>query len=356
MPRTSPRRVDAGLAGALVVAVLAASASSAPSRAASAPPLAHALVADAQAPLRTRRLQQVPISFRGGPVTTSTGEVVDVRVSDTLPVETATPEGWAEFLAGLTHGPELGRLTAYVVTFAEVQQICGSRAAGCYGANQIVVPGETSSELTPQAIVRHEYGHHVGYHRNNSPWLAVDWGPKRWASVADVCARVARGEAHPGDQGANYPRNPGEVWAETYRLMDERKAGITTATWPIVSPGFFPNDAALRAAEQDVVQPWTAPRTTTVSRMFGKATPKVWWIPVAASLDGDLRISATVPNNGNPDVALVASNRQTVIRRAQWVGQRVKRMSGSICGQRSLFVRVTQMGSVGRVRVSITTP
>ena len=318
--------------------------------------MAHALVGDAQTPLRASRLQQLPITFRGGPITASTGEVVDVRVSESLPPETSTPEGWAEFLARLTHGPELTRLTTYVVTFPEVQQICGSNAAGCYSANQMVVPGVTDFDITPEEIARHEYGHHVGYHRVNSPWAAVEWGPKRWASAANVCARVSRREAFPGDQGANYMRNPGEAWAETYRLMDERKAGITTASWPIVSSSFYPDEAALRAAEQDVVAPWTTARTATATRVFSRTTRKVWWIPLPAQLDGDLRISATVPRNGNQEVALVASNRQTVLRRAQWVGQRVKRMEGSICGQRSLFVRVTQKGGLGRVRVSVTAP
>ena len=55
------------------------------------------------------------------------------------------------------------------------------------------------------------------------------------------------------------------------------------------------------------------------------------------------------------DVALVASNRRTIVRRAQWVSQRVKRLEGSICGQRSLFVRVTETGLQGRIRVSVTT-
>ncbi len=289
-------------------------------------------------------------------MTTSTGEVVDVRVSDALPLETSTPEGWAEFLVRMTHGPEIAQLTTFVVTFDEVQQICGSRAAGCYGPNQMVVPGETGFELTPEEVVRHEYGHHVGYQRLNAPWVAVDWGPKRWASAANVCARVSRREAYPGDQGSNYARNPGEAWAETYRLMDERRAGITTATWQIIAPSFYPSETALQAAEQDVLQPWTAPRTTTSTRVFATATPRVWWIPVATPLDGDLRISATVPNGGNQEIALVAANRRTVIGRAQWVGQRVKRLAGSVCGQRSLLVRVTQKGSMGRVRVSITAP
>jgi hypothetical protein len=351
------RRIAVVLAGVVLAGALAASAAS--STGGEAPQTLHAravVAPELDATLTSARLQQVPITFRGGPTTTSTGETVDVRVSDSLPVETSTPEGWAEFLTRLTHGPEISQLTTFVVTFAEVQQICGSRAAGCYGANQMVVPGETAFDVTPEEIVRHEYGHHVAYHRLNAPWVAVDWGPKRWASAAGVCARVSRQEAFPGDQGSNYARNPGEAWAESYRLMDERKAGITTATWQIISPSFFPNEAALQAAEQDVVQPWTAPKTTVSTHVFGKRTPKVWWIPLATPLDGDYRISATVPNASNPEIALVAANRRTVIRRAQWVGQRVKRTDGSICGQRTAFVRVTQKGALGRVRVSVTAP
>ena len=103
------------------------------------------------------------------------------------------------------------------------------------------------------------------------------------------------------------------------------------------------------------MQPWTAPRTTSFTRVFGKKTAKVWWIPLSTPLDGDVRISATVPGRGIVDVALVASNRRTIVRRAQWVSQRVKRLEGSICGQRSLFVRVTETGLQGRVRVSVTT-
>jgi hypothetical protein len=204
--------------------------------------------------------------------------------------------------------------------------------------------------------VRHEYGHHIALHRLNTPWEAIDWGPKRWASAADVCGRVARRDAFPGDQGLNYTRNPGEAWAETYRLVDERDSGITTAMWPIISQSFYPTDAMLRAAKQDVVQPWVKPRTTAFTRVFGKKTAKVWWIPLSTPLDGDLRVSATVPRGATPEVALVGADRKAVLRRADWVGQRAKRLAASVCGQRSLFVRVTQKGALGRVRVSVTDP
>ncbi len=356
VPNRLTRRLAALLAGTLLVAALLAASGTHPVKVAAPIAASQVRALELDVPLPAHAVARAAQTFRGGPVTTSTGETVDVRVSDSLPLETATPEGWAEFLVGLTHGPEIAELTTYVVSFVEVQEICGSRALGCYGRDEMVVPGEVVAEISPEEVVRHEYGHHVANHRLNAPWTAIDWGPKRWASAANVCTKVSQREAYPGDQGSNYARNPGEAWAETYRLMDERKAGITTATWPIIGPSFFPNEAALQAAEQDVVAPWTVQRTTASTRIFGKKTPKVWWIPLATPLDGDLRISAALPNGGTSEVALVAADRRTVVKRAQWVGQRVKRLESSICGQRSLFVRVTQRGALGRVRVSATTP
>ena len=341
------------LAGALLVGALTAAAAR---NAESRPLLARVTDADLGT-LRPARLARAVGTSRGGPITTSTGETVDVRVSDALPLETSTPEGWAEFLTGLTHGTEITRLSAYIGTVAEIQDICGRQALGCYGRNEMVAIGEPAlQDASPEEIVRHEYGHHIAFHRLNSPWIAVDWGPKRWASAANVCARASREEAFPGDQGPNYSRNPGEAWAETYRLMDERKDGITTASWQIVDRSFFPSEAALQAAELDVVQPWTKPRATSFTRVFGKRTPKVWWIRLSTPLDGELRVNATMPRGGTTEVALVGSNRSTVLRRAGWVSQRARRLEGSVCGQRSLFVRVTQAGVLGRVRVSVVTP
>jgi hypothetical protein len=296
------------------------------------------------------------ITWRGGTINASTGERVNVFVSDLLPAE--TPEKWAEFLVGLTHGPELALITTRLATLDEVQQLCGARALGCYIRNEMIALGEPTidSGTTPEEVVRHEYGHHVAFHRANPPWRAIDWGPKNWASATSVCTRVSRGEAFPGNEGGNYALNPGEAWAETYRLMDERKDGITTATWQVVSQSFFPNEPALAAAERDVVTPWTANRQVVHRRVFGKRTKKTWWIPVQTPLDGELTLSATLPRNALHEVALVAPDRRTVLRRAQWVGQRVKRIATAVCGQRSLFVRVTQSGGLGRVTVTASTP
>jgi hypothetical protein len=343
------------LTGAILAVVVASGGSAGRAPASSTGSLAFSRSIDGQpsTALRTNRLARV--AERGGPITASTGEVVNVFVSDLLPAE--TPEKWAEFIANLTHGAELSRLESHIVTLEEVQDLCGQRALGCYGRNEMVALGESIVDgPSPEEVVRHEYGHHVAYHRVNAPWRAIDWGPKNWASAATVCPRVARSEAFPGNEGANYSQNPGEAWAEVYRLMDERKVGITTATWPIVAPSFFPDEAALQAAELDVLQPWTVNRVSKYTRTFGKSTKRVWWIPLQTPLDGDIALTATLPKGGLHEVALVSANRSTVLRRAQWIGQRAKRITTSVCGQRSLFVRVTQAGSLGRVALTVSKP
>jgi hypothetical protein len=352
------RRFASLLAGAVLVGALVAAATV--QRAAGAPSAAardaRALEADAATPVRPARLAQVgEAPWHGGPTATSTGATVDVRVSDALPADASSPQQWAEFLASLLHGPELSQLTLYVETLPEVQEVCGSNALGCYAANEMVAPGEAAGDVGSAEIIRHEYGHHIAYHRVNPPWDATDWGPKRWASAENVCARVSRQEASPGDEGSNYMRNPGEAWAETYRLVDELRAGITTETWPIVSASFFPSDPVLQAAAQDVVQPWTSGHSTSATHVFGKRA-SVWWTRLATPLDGTVRVSASVPGRGAFDVALVGANRRTLVARAQFTGQLQKRAETSVCGQRTLFVRVTSKGAPGRVRFTATTP
>ena len=57
--------------------------------------------------------------------------------------------------------------------------------------------------------------------------------------------------------------------------MDEHKNGILTASWDIVSPSFFPNEAAYAAASRDVLQPWTAGQASTYRKRFTKNGKKV---------------------------------------------------------------------------------
>ena len=73
-----------------------------------------------------------------------------------------TAQTWADFIAGLLHGSELPRLTAYIAPFAEMQSICGEHAFGCHGSNRMVSMGETNYGVSADEVVCHEYGHHIG--------------------------------------------------------------------------------------------------------------------------------------------------------------------------------------------------
>ena len=80
-----------------------------------------------------------------------------------------------------------------------------------------IAPGEDpGSDLSAEAVITHEYGHHIAANRSNAPWLALDWGPKRWASAMQVCAKARQGVLVPGaEDPVQYTENPGEGWAES---------------------------------------------------------------------------------------------------------------------------------------------
>ena len=159
-----------------------------------------------------------------------------VRVSPAYPDAGAIGQRWSSFFQSLLHGPELAVLNAYVAPLDEVRTICGNfDVLGCYWANRLVIPDQGADGISAASIATHEYGHHVAFNRVSPPWIAVDWGPKRWATYERVCPRAAAGTAYPGAEDGDYPLNPGEAWAETYRVLNETSAGLPM-TWPIIDP------------------------------------------------------------------------------------------------------------------------
>jgi hypothetical protein len=344
-------------AAALVaLAVTGAVSAGAPGRGASAASAHYAQIDQPTTRLSHARLARTAISWSGGRTTASTGETVTVYVSASLPPEAGTPQSWADFLADLEHGSELASLTAYIATFDEMQQVCGPGALGCYGGDELMTIGETAYGVTPAEVVRHEYGHHIAFHRLDSPWPAIDWGPKNWASTMNVCRRVDSGTAYPGDENEHYQLNPGEAWAETYRVLEEKRAGVTASGWDIVDGSFYPNDAALQAAQRDVLQPWSASHLTVNKKRFTPRTKRVWTIPLTTPLDGVLELTMTMPKSGLYGVTLLARDTKSVVATGLWSSPTTKRISTTICGERSLLVRVTQRGSFGRVVVSTSLP
>jgi hypothetical protein len=279
---------------------------------------------------------------------------VTVYVSDAYAADPSVAQQWADFFAGLVHGPELQQLNAYVAPPAEVQALCESPdALGCYAAQKLITIGEPFAGVSPQEVARHEYGHHVASNRVNPPWAASDWGTKRWASYENVCARTAAGAAFPGDEGDHYEQNPGEAFAETYRALNEAKAGASSFRWPIVDSTFYPDAAALHAVEQDVLQPWTTP-TSKKLRIKFVAGKGVSTMRLATPLDGQLEVKVTLPAGARDDVTVL--NGAVTAAQGLWSGLHEKTLSSSICGQRSMLLRVVRKGTPQSFAVQVTQP
>jgi hypothetical protein len=277
------------------------------------------------------------VDWSGGRYAISGGAFVSVFVSPAY--DTSTGRSFADYLDSLVHGSELGLLRAYVATPNEVDEICGAAALGCYGGDMLVAVGEVVDGVTPQQAIAHEYGHHVASHRLNPPWPAVDWGTKRWASHANVCARAAARSVFPGDEAQFYSLNPGEAFAEVYRVLNERRLGMTSLEWSLVDRSFYPDQASLDLVEQDVRDPWTAPRRLVSTTKLPRGR-RSWSTSVSTPLDGDLAVTLQLRRPGTASLRLL-DDKGAVVARGLWSGGTRLSASTRVCGARALKVRVT---------------
>jgi hypothetical protein len=234
--------------------------------------------------------------------------------------------------------------------------LCGSAdVLGCYDGSRLVTPGETVEGIAPDEVLRHEYGHHVAAHRLNPPWAAIAWGTKRWASVTSVCARTRAGTAFPGDEDLHYTLNPGEAFAESYRVLNDLRAGSPTFTWDLLDPSYRPDPAALEAVERDVLEPWTQPPSRVVRTAFaGKARSVT--IPLQTPLDGELKVRLVTSLGATHSLELMSSDGRKLFARALWSGTGEQTLTRSICGERSLVLRVTRRAGPPRFSLRIDAP
>jgi hypothetical protein len=269
-------------------------------------------------------------------------------------VDPTIGQRWANFLSTLVHGSELQSVTVFLAPEVQVDRFCGSDAVACYSSKDdlLIAPGDDpSSDLSAEAVVAHEYGHHVAAHRSNAPWDALDYGTKRWASVMQVCARAKKGELAPGaEDPVRYDVNPGEGFAESYRVLNERKAGRPETPWQIVSRSLYPSDAALAALDQDVVSPWTTDTTTTTTARFTRKV-RTRTSSFATPLDGTLRVTVR-PSAGTRVAVDVFAAGTRVIRTT---GGAVSR-STTVCGARTYRVRVHATKGNGSFRLVVAKP
>jgi hypothetical protein len=312
-------------------------------------------VLSARTPLRVRAAHGV---WGGTYPTGGGGETVTVLVSDRYPQDQGIAERWAGFLGSLVHGSELSMLTAYLAPPREVREICGLDALACYSPRDetLVAPGEdVAGQSTAEALVTHEYGHHVAANRVNPPWDAVDYGTKRWATHEQICPDARAGRVFPGDQRDldRYRLNPGEGFAEAYRVLNERKLGVAESPWELISEVFYPDTDALTVLERDVLQPWTRNSTSTQTASFsrrGKARTHT----VATALDGTLAVTLRAPSTARLRVELFAAGDRRVGRATVQGASRTVR--ATICGSRTYEVRVTRVDGRGSYRLTIAKP
>jgi hypothetical protein len=296
-----------------------------------------------------------PAGYWGGQYQTAAGESVTIYASNSYPVDPAMGQRWADFLASLVHGSEISTVTVLLATSVQIARVCGADAVACYSPQGAVLytPGEDpGTDLSAEAVITHEYGHHVAANRSDAPWSALDWGPKRWASAMQVCARTRSGELFPGAEDArHYTQNPGEGWAETYRVLNERKAGLAEAPWQIVTQALYPTAAALTAAEQDVTTPWQTATTTTQTAVLSR-TKKTRTFTFTTPLDGTLKLTLKHSAGMRLSVDLFASSTRT----AHVVTAGVVARSFTVCGTRSYRVRVTELAGRGSVSLAVAKP
>jgi hypothetical protein len=292
--------------------------------------------------------------WTGGRLALPGGDAVTVRVSDAYAGDPDAARRWAEYLGSLVHGDELNVLEAYIASPEEVRELCRAEALGCYGSDTMISVGETVDGVTPEEVVAHEYGHHVAHNRANPPWRAIDYGTKRWASRARICARADAAEIFPGDQGARYQLNPGEGFAEVYRALVETRRGAATFTWSLVDRSFYPDAEALARVEADVLRPWSRSRPV-IRRVRIPAGARLWTTRVATPLDGELEVTMRLPTGAGGKLAVLDGHTGRLAGRGLWSSSTEQRASVRVCGARGMTVRVNGSPRT-RLSLVVSTP
>jgi hypothetical protein len=278
-----------------------------------------------------------------GIYTTSTGETVHISVSDQLVPDEAENQSWAEYLATLPHGTELGKVVLYLAPTREVRDLCGRAALACYyGApERIVLPAEEPTEPPARvSILAHEYGHHIARNRANDPWSALVYGAKRWATQTRVCSGLRSGRLSLD----RYELSPSETFAESYRVLVERRLGLEPSPWNIIDPSLEPGEKALSLLEQDVLDPWPGNNTF---RVKGTRTRT---LRVATPLDGKLTLTLRGPRTAVYELRLPGQP----TKRAR--GQGTVRSSTTVCGTRRTTATVRKVSGRGSFQLIVSRP
>lgn len=310
--------------------------------------------------IRGRRLgvRAVPADAYGGNYTGSTdGTLVTVYMSSAYQPDDSVLQSWADYFDGLVHGPELYDVTIYLGTIEEVQAACNSHdAIGCFtnDTNTITIPGDPPSDGTPvEEIAAHEYGHAIAYARVNpfdQTGTALTWGPEYWASYEGVCPRTVAGTAFPGDEGSHYAQNPGEAWADTYRMLN----GGQSSLWQFDN-GFYPSSTDFKYARLDISNPWNGNTRSGGNGGFRRHHAQNTYYKLGTFDDGP-GASVNLTTHGSLRANLFMYEPNGRLFKALRGSSRSKTIRFSICGAAYVRLRVQRQSSYGTFTLTANTP
>jgi hypothetical protein len=167
-----------------------------------------------------------------------------------------------------------------------------------------------------------------------------------------ICARTAAQTAFPGDEGEHYLLNPGEGFAESFRVLNETHLGLPVSLWNVVSDIFKPNSMALADIQTDIATPWTNVTTSVIKGSFTKTGTSKTTV-IATPLDGDATFTLRTPRSLKAKVSLLARNK---VIASTTVSGAAKIARTTICGTRSYALKVTRLSGSGSYSVTIGKP
>jgi hypothetical protein len=307
---------------------------------------------------RRLHIRSIPSDAYGGVYTGSTDQTsVSVYMSSYYQPDDSVLQSYADLLDGFVHGSELWDVTVYLAPIEEMQAACGSQDTdGCFygSSNTIYLPGNPPSDGTPvEEIAAHEYGHAIAFARAN-PYdrtgTALEWGPEYWASLENVCSKVQSGSAFPGDEGSHYMQNPGEAWADTYRMLN----GGQPSLWQFDNE-FYPNNTDFKYARKDIANPWNGNTVKTASGRFRHHQGPNARYKLDTFDDGP-RASVTLTTRGALRASLFMYWQNGSLAAQLRGPQRVKRIRFSICGDSYVRIRVQRQLGFGTYTLAANTP
>lgn len=284
---------------------------------------------------------------------TADGTAITISISPSYSPDQVAVQSYVDFLGGLPHGSELGKLRLHLAPPDEVVRLCdGEPVVACYdpAAQRMTVPGEpvrAEGGVTTEYVMAHEYGHHVAANRSHDPFSALAIGPKYWSSYVRACAGV-NDKRYSASPSAGYRRSPGENWAETYARLR-----FPAAPWTF-APSLQPDSAALAAARRDVTDPWRRYRTRVV-RGTVNSRRRTGSHRLVLRLDGALTVRLQGPRNAELDLRL-SDGRTAKVRTRNRGSRDVLRLPVACRDEATekLMLEVLGRGPVAQYRATIT--